>query len=71
MVDPVIAYLDTNAAVWLAQGDMHRISQAAREIMEVSDLLIFPMVLTSRLEGARPTYRGVPAYPKVGCLVEG
>lgn len=39
------AYLDTHVVVWLAQGDLTRISQNARRIIEASDLLISPMVL--------------------------
>lgn len=45
LVDPVIAYLDTNVVVWLAQGDLIRISPKARGVLERADLLISPMVL--------------------------
>lgn len=41
----MIAYLDTNVVVWLAQGNLTRISPAAQEILEQADLLISPMVL--------------------------
>ena len=41
----LIAYLDTYVTVWLAQGDLGRISSKAQEIMERADLLVSPMVL--------------------------
>ncbi len=41
----MIAYLDTNVVVWLAQGNLARISRKAQDILEVADLLISPMVL--------------------------
>jgi len=41
----VIAYLDTNVVVWLAQGDLGRISSKAQSLLEQADLLISPMVL--------------------------
>lgn len=41
----MIAYLDTNVVVWLAQGDLRRISPKAQELLEQADLLISPMVL--------------------------
>jgi PIN domain nuclease of toxin-antitoxin system len=41
----VIAYLDTNVIVWLAQGNLARISQKAQDTLEKADLLISPMVL--------------------------
>jgi len=41
----VISYLDTNVTVWLAQGDLGRISPGARLQLEASELLISPMVL--------------------------
>lgn len=41
----MIAYLDTNVVVWLAQGNLARISDKARDILEDADLLISPMVL--------------------------
>ena len=45
MVHPVIAYLDTNVVVWLAQGNLTRISNKAQELLEEAELLISPMVL--------------------------
>jgi PIN domain nuclease of toxin-antitoxin system len=41
----VTSYLDTNVAVWLAQGDLGRLTSAAKAQLEASDLLISPMVL--------------------------
>jgi rRNA-processing protein FCF1 len=41
----VIAYLDTNVVVWLAQGSIDRISRKAQGMLEQADLLISPMVL--------------------------
>lgn len=41
----VIAYLDTNLVVWLAQGNLARISLRAQQLLEVEELLISPMVL--------------------------
>jgi len=41
----VIAYLDTNVVVWLAQGSLTRISHKAQRVVEEADLLISPMVL--------------------------
>ena len=41
----MIAYLDTNVIVWLAQGDLARISPKAQSLLEQADLLISPMVL--------------------------
>jgi PIN domain nuclease of toxin-antitoxin system len=41
----VSTYLDTNVAVWLAQGDLQRITPAAREHIETAELLLSPMVL--------------------------
>ena len=41
----MIAYLDTNVAVWLAQGSLARISRKAQEAIESAELLISPMVL--------------------------
>ena len=38
-------YLDTNVVVWLAQGTIGRISQAAVDHLDSADLLISPMVL--------------------------
>ncbi len=41
----MIAYLDTNVVVWLAQGNLTRISQTAQDVLEQADLLVSPMVL--------------------------
>ena len=41
----MIAYLDTNVIVWLAQGDLKRISPKAQVVLEQAELLISPMVL--------------------------
>ena len=41
----MISYLDTNVAVWLAEGKVERISLAARGRIESDDLLLSPMVL--------------------------
>jgi PIN domain nuclease of toxin-antitoxin system len=41
----VIAYLDTNVVVWLAQGDLARIPLTAQNVLDQGDLLISPMVL--------------------------
>lgn len=41
----MIAYLDTNVAVWLAQGSLHRISEKAKRLIETAELRISPMVL--------------------------
>lgn len=41
----MIAYLDTNVVVWLAQGALPKISPQAQRSIEESDLLISPMVL--------------------------
>ena len=41
----MIAYLDTNVVVWLAQGSIDRISRKAQGMLEQADLLISPMVL--------------------------
>jgi PIN domain nuclease of toxin-antitoxin system len=41
----VIAYLDTNVVVWLAQGNLAPITAPAVRILEQGDLLISPMVL--------------------------
>jgi PIN domain nuclease of toxin-antitoxin system len=41
----VIAYVDTNVMVWLAQGALTRISQEAQAILEQAELLISPIVL--------------------------
>ena len=41
----MITYLDTNVAVWLAEGSLQRISPAARGRIEKDDLLLSPIVL--------------------------
>ena len=43
----MIAYLDTNVVVWLAQGDLTRISRRAQGLLDetATDVLISPMVL--------------------------
>jgi PIN domain nuclease of toxin-antitoxin system len=41
----VIAYLDTNVMVWLAQGTLTRLSPRAQQVLEAAELLISPMVL--------------------------
>ena len=41
----MIAYLDTNVAVWLAQGALTRVSPRAQQAVEKADLLISPIVL--------------------------
>jgi len=41
----VIAYLDTNVVVWLAHGDLARISPEAAKVLEQAELLVSPMVL--------------------------
>jgi PIN domain nuclease of toxin-antitoxin system len=38
------AYLDTSVAVWLAQGDLNRITQTALDAIRDSNLLVSPMV---------------------------
>jgi PIN domain nuclease of toxin-antitoxin system len=45
LVYALIAYLDTNVVVWLAQGSLARISGAAQEFLERTELLISPIVL--------------------------
>jgi len=41
----LIAYLDTNVVVWLAQGSLDRISDKAKQHLNEAELLISPMVL--------------------------
>lgn len=41
----MIVYLDTNVVVWLAQGNLARLSEAAKGVLEKAELLISPMVL--------------------------
>ena len=38
------AYLDTSVAVWLAQGDLSRITPTALDSIRNSHLLVSPMV---------------------------
>ena len=38
------AYLDTNVAVWLAQGDLTRLTPTALDSIRKSNLLVSPMV---------------------------
>jgi len=41
----MIAYLDTNALVWLAEGNLAKITPPAVQLLEQADLLYSPMVL--------------------------
>ena len=41
----MIAFLDTHVCVWMAQGDVHRLSKPAYDMMQSAELLISPMVL--------------------------
>ena len=41
----MIAYLDTNVAVWLGEKRLGRLSRKARSVIEKADLLISPMAL--------------------------
>lgn len=41
----MIAYLDTNVVVWLAQGALARITPRAQQVLETANLLISPIVL--------------------------
>jgi PIN domain nuclease of toxin-antitoxin system len=41
----VIAYLDTNTLIWLAQGSLESISPKATRLLKQADLLFSPMVL--------------------------
>lgn len=41
----MIGYLDTHVVVWLANGSLERITEAARRAIEENDLLISPMVV--------------------------
>jgi PIN domain nuclease of toxin-antitoxin system len=43
--DALIAYLDTHAAVWLAEGTLVRHSRRAGGIVSKADLLLSPMAL--------------------------
>lgn len=39
-----VVYLDTHVAVWLQEGDVEQLSQAAKDAIETCHLLISPMV---------------------------
>lgn len=41
----MIAYLDTNAAVWLSQGNLGRNSRRALSLAEKAELMLSPMVV--------------------------
>ncbi len=41
----MIAYLDTNTLIWLAQGSLESISPKATRLLKQADLLFSPMVL--------------------------
>jgi PIN domain nuclease of toxin-antitoxin system len=41
----VIAYLDTNALIWLAQGSLDEISPKATRLLKQADLLFSPMAM--------------------------
>ncbi len=41
----LIAYLDTNVVVWLANGKLRKLSKDAERIIKQADLLVSPMVL--------------------------
>jgi PIN domain nuclease of toxin-antitoxin system len=41
----LIAYLDTNVAVWLAQGKITRLSEEAKRTIRRAELLVSPIVL--------------------------
>ena len=41
----MIAYLDTNVAVWLATGKIQRFSKEVERVLQRSSLLVSPMVL--------------------------
>ncbi len=41
----MIAYLDTNALVWLAQGNLEGVIPQADRVLRQADLLFSPMVL--------------------------
>ena len=44
-LNPAVAYLDTNVVVWLAQGNLMRVTPPAMAVMEQASLLVSPMVL--------------------------
>ncbi len=41
----MIAYLDTNALIWLAQGSLDGISPKADKLLKQADLLFSPMAM--------------------------
>ena len=41
----MIAYLDTNVMVWLAEGKLRKLSKDAERVVRQADLLVSPMVL--------------------------
>lgn len=41
----MIAYLDTNVVVWLADGKLRKLSKDAERVIKQADLLVSPMVL--------------------------
>ena len=41
----MIAYLDTNVAIWLGQGTLSRLTAKAQRLVEDADVVISPMVL--------------------------
>lgn len=45
LVYALIAYLDTKVVVWLAQGNLGRITRKAHRALEHSELLVSPMML--------------------------
>lgn len=54
----MIAYLDTNALVWLAQGDTARFRPHVRGLLRSADLLFSPIVLLE-LEYLYEVKRGI------------
>lgn len=40
-----VVYLDTHVVVWLSSGDLSRLSDTARQVIEENDLLVSPAVL--------------------------
>ena len=45
MASPLIAYLDTNAVIWLAAGKTSSVSAKATRLIETSDLFVSAVVL--------------------------
>ena len=41
----MIAYLDTNVVIWLAQRELRRLSTDAKRVLKLADLLVSPMTL--------------------------